>query len=168
MTWWKNKNIIRLSWQFSILLLFKLDTFWAAAGLHVSSLLNIKCKCSPGGHAVLSASCALRLRLHTFALHINTKKKLTPWPESASELYRQHDRRLSAMLVPKFADTGCHVVGVTNAYGRNFGPLYRRRYFFFQVAPQFVLTRLSGPRYRPTTSQKIWQRQESNPRPLAL
>jgi hypothetical protein len=30
----------------------------------------------------------------------------TPWPESASELYRQSERRLSAKLVPTFADRG--------------------------------------------------------------
>jgi hypothetical protein len=32
-------------------------------------------------------------------------KNKTPWPESVSELYRQSDRRLSAKLVPTFADT---------------------------------------------------------------
>jgi hypothetical protein len=37
----------------------------------------------------------------------------TPWPESASELYRLSDRRLSAKLVPTFADRGCHVVSAT-------------------------------------------------------
>jgi hypothetical protein len=30
--------------------------------------------------------------------------KKTPWPQSASELYRPSDRRLSAKLVPTFAD----------------------------------------------------------------
>jgi hypothetical protein len=30
----------------------------------------------------------------------------TPWPESASELYRPSDRRLSAKLIPTFADRG--------------------------------------------------------------
>jgi hypothetical protein len=33
------------------------------------------------------------------------KTKLT-WPESASELYRPNDRRLSAKIVPTFADRG--------------------------------------------------------------
>jgi hypothetical protein len=32
------------------------------------------------------------------------KKKKTLWPESASELYRQSYRRLSAKLVPAFSD----------------------------------------------------------------
>jgi hypothetical protein len=32
--------------------------------------------------------------------------KKTPWPESAIELYRPSDRRLSAKLVPTFADRG--------------------------------------------------------------
>jgi hypothetical protein len=47
--------------------------------------------------------------------------KKTPWLESASELYRQSDRRLSAKLVATFADRGCHVVSVTDPYGRILG-----------------------------------------------
>jgi hypothetical protein len=61
--------------------------------------------------------------------------KKTPWPESATEQYRPSDRRLSAKLVPTFVDRGCHVVSVTDPYGRNLGFLDRSRYFF-QVAPQ--------------------------------
>jgi hypothetical protein len=43
---------------------------------------------------------------------INTNEELdnliiiTPWPESANILNRPSDRRLSAKLVPTFADTG--------------------------------------------------------------
>jgi hypothetical protein len=55
----------------------------------------------------------------------NTQKK--PWPESASELYRPSDRHLSAKLVPTFADRGCHVVSVTDPYGRNLEFLDRSR-----------------------------------------
>jgi hypothetical protein len=44
--------------------------------------------------------------------------KKTPWPESASELYRPSDRRLSAKWLPTLADKGCHVVKVTDPYGR--------------------------------------------------
>jgi hypothetical protein len=44
----------------------------------------------------------------------------TPWPQSASELYRQSDRRLLAMLVPTFEDIGCRVVSETDPYGRIF------------------------------------------------
>jgi hypothetical protein len=44
--------------------------------------------------------------------------KQTPWPESTSELHRPSDRRFSAKLVPTFADRGCHVVSVTDPYGR--------------------------------------------------
>jgi hypothetical protein len=57
-------------------------------------------------------------------------KKPTPWPWSASDL------RLSAKLIPTFADRGCCVVSTTDPYGRVHGFLYRSRYFFFQVAPQ--------------------------------
>jgi hypothetical protein len=43
------------------------------------------------------------------------------------------------------------VVSVTDPYGRIFDFLDRSHYFFYQVAPQFVLTRLSGPHSRPST-----------------
>jgi hypothetical protein len=53
-----------------------------------------------------------------------------------TELYWTSDGRLSAKLVPIFADRGRHVVSVTDPYGRILGFLDRSRYFFFQVAPQ--------------------------------
>jgi hypothetical protein len=62
--------------------------------------------------------------------------KQTPWPKSASELYRPSDRRLSAKLVPTFADIGCHVVRVTGPYGRILGFLDRSSYLFFRVGPE--------------------------------
>jgi hypothetical protein len=69
--------------------------------------------------------------------HDYTTKKKKPWPQSASELYRPSERRLSAKLVPTFlADRGCHVVSVTNPYSRIPDFLDRSRYYFFQVAPQ--------------------------------
>jgi hypothetical protein len=53
-------------------------------------------------------------------------------------------RRLSAKLVPTFADRGCHVVSVIDPLGRNIRFLDQRLYFFLQVAPQFrSLGRLS-------------------------
>jgi CBS-domain-containing membrane protein len=63
--------------------------------------------------------------------HFNSpeKKKKTPWSESASELYRPSDRRLLAKSLPTFADKGCHVVSVTDPYGRILGFLDRSRYF---------------------------------------
>jgi hypothetical protein len=53
-----------------------------------------------------------------------------------SELYRLSDHRLSAKLVPTFEDRGCHVVSVTDPYGRILAFLDRSSYFFFQVALQ--------------------------------
>jgi hypothetical protein len=49
----------------------------------------------------------------------------TPWPESESELHRPIGRRLSAKLVPTFADTGWHVVSLADLYGRILGFLDR-------------------------------------------
>jgi hypothetical protein len=69
--------------------------------------------------------------IHQANYHTTT----TPWPETASELYRPSDRRLSAKLAPTFADRGCDVVSVTELYGRILGFLDRSHYFFFQVAP---------------------------------
>jgi hypothetical protein len=39
-------------------------------------------------------------------VEVNNNKEQTPWPESASELYRPSDRRLSAKLVSAFVDRG--------------------------------------------------------------
>jgi hypothetical protein len=49
----------------------------------------------------------------------------TPWPESAGELYRPSDFRLSAKLVPTFEDRECHVGSGTDTYGRIIGLLDR-------------------------------------------
>jgi hypothetical protein len=57
------------------------------------------------------------------------KTKQTPLSESASELYRPSDRRLSAKWLPTFANKGCHVVSVTDPYGRILDFLDRSRYF---------------------------------------
>jgi hypothetical protein len=56
-------------------------------------------------------------------------KKKTPWSESARELYRPGDRHLTMKSLPTFADKGCHVVSVTDPYGRILGFLDRSRYF---------------------------------------
>jgi hypothetical protein len=56
-------------------------------------------------------------------------KKKTPWSESARELYLPSDRRLSVKRLPTCADRGCHVVSVTDPYGRILGFLDRSCYF---------------------------------------
>jgi hypothetical protein len=64
-------------------------------------------------------------------IHVKQTNKQTPWSESASELYRPSDRRLSAKLVPTFANRRCHVVSVTDPYGRILGFLDPSGYFSF-------------------------------------
>jgi hypothetical protein len=59
-------------------------------------------------------------------------------------------------LVPTFAGRWCHVVSVTDPYGRVLGLLDRSHYVFLPSSSSIELTRLSGPRSIPTTSQKIW------------
>jgi hypothetical protein len=65
-----------------------------------------------------------------------------PWSESASELHRPSDRSLSAKCLHLFTDR-YHVVSVTDPYGR----ILR----FLDRGSSVVLTRMSGPRSRPTT-----------------
>jgi hypothetical protein len=59
--------------------------------------------------------------------------KRKPLRESASELYQPSDRRLWATLVPTFVDIECHVVSVTDPYGRILGSLDRASASFLQV-----------------------------------
>jgi hypothetical protein len=83
--------------------------------------------------------------------------KTNPWPESASELYRPSDHRFPAKLVPIFADRGCHVVSVTNPYGRIFGFIERSSNFFFQVVPQLNSRAEWTPRYMKIYISKLWR-----------
>jgi hypothetical protein len=46
--------------------------------------------------------------------------KLTPWLRAASELYRPSDRRLSAKLVPTFADRGVSNGQCYNCYNSGY------------------------------------------------
>jgi hypothetical protein len=59
-----------------------------------------------------------------FQKYFSLIKKI-PWPESASELYRPSDNRLSAKLVPTFTHRRYYVVSVTDSYGRILGFLDR-------------------------------------------
>jgi hypothetical protein len=70
-----------------------------------------------------ATGCSIKLNYN------NNNNKKTPWSESANELYRPSDRRLSAKWLSTFAHRGCHVVSVTDPYGRILGFLDRSRYF---------------------------------------
>jgi hypothetical protein len=80
-------------------------------------------------HIPIHSSCSQGVRaIHATTLQPYVEKK-TPWSESACELYRLSDRRLSAKLVPTFADRGCHVVSVTDPYARILDFLDHSRHF---------------------------------------
>jgi hypothetical protein len=64
----------------------------------------------------------------THVKKVLTVRIKTPLSESASELYRPSDRRLSADCQLS-AVRGCHVVSVTGPYSRILGFLDRSRYF---------------------------------------
>jgi hypothetical protein len=66
------------------------------------------------------------------SVQVQRNNHRTPWPESASELYRPNDRHLTAKLVPTFAERGCHVVSMTDTYNRFLRFLDLSRYFSFK------------------------------------
>jgi hypothetical protein len=78
------------------------------------------------------ANCLSNADTHKYTPH----KQQTTWPESASELYRPSNRRLSTILVPTFADRGSSVFSATDPHGLILGFLDQSSYYFFQVAHQ--------------------------------
>jgi hypothetical protein len=70
--------------------------------------------------------------------------KKTPWSESASELYRPSDSRLSAKIVPTFADRG--------SLSLSFPFLSRNTFLRILVFPFFVLC----PRFTITYNKVKW------------
>jgi hypothetical protein len=55
-----------------------------------------------------------------------------------------------------FADRGCRVVSATDRKAVNLGFLDPKPLLFQLSSSSVILTRLSEPRSRPTTSQEIW------------
>jgi hypothetical protein len=91
----------------------------------------------------------------------------TPWPESANELHRPSDRRLAAKLMPTFANEVPR--GQRDGSLRPYSRLSRPEpLLFLSSSSSAVLTRLSGPHSRPTTSQKNLVAPGMEPGPLDL
>jgi hypothetical protein len=84
----------------------------------------------------MPVSCIVQDCGHSERHQKNKQKNQTPWSESASELYRPSDRRISAKWLPTFADKGCHMVSVTDPYGSILDFSRQGLLLFYQVAPQ--------------------------------
>jgi hypothetical protein len=98
-------------------------------------------------------------RSYTVGLNFGHKK--TPWSESASELYRLSNRRLSMKWLPIFADKGCHLVSVTDPYGRiQFSR--QEPLLFYQVAPQLYSRGWVDPVISDITHVKNWVSADSS------
>jgi hypothetical protein len=118
-------------------------------------LENRKCQCKHG-------ICKLwTIFNHMAKQHVQLI--ITLQTQTASELCRPRDRRLSEKLVPTFSDRWCHEVSATDPQGHTLDYLDRSPYFFFQAAAQLYSQGWVDPHSRPSTSHKIWQRRESNP-----
>jgi hypothetical protein len=93
----------------------------------------------------------LDLCLHSSRGANSLPLKKTPWPQSASELYRPRDRRLSAKLVPIFL----RIEGATWSAWRSLRPYSRlsrpELLLLLPSSSSVALPRLSGPRSRHTT-----------------
>jgi hypothetical protein len=118
-------NSISLSWYIYIY-------------IYILALRNWMHNCQGSGHTSSFNSHPLYRKRDAIILWLYGWKpaQKTPWPESASELYRPSDRCFLAKLVPTFADRGVPMVCVTDFYGRILGFLERSKFFFFQVALQ--------------------------------
>jgi hypothetical protein len=108
----------------------------------------------PSGECKAAAQLKDHMRILTYTATVlwgvshNCQIEL-PWPESASELYRPSEiGEVSARFCPLFGQRD----GSPLQYFRisRLGPL-----FFLPSSSSIVLTRLSAPSSRPTTSQKI-------------
>jgi hypothetical protein len=116
----------------------------------------------------LAISCAYILnRPGRSSLYSYNKNKLRGL-ESASDLYTDWATATCRInLVPTFV-----YIGVSHSQrggphkAVNLSFLDRSSYFFFQEALHLSSQGLSGPRYRSSATQKIWQCRESNPGPL--
>jgi hypothetical protein len=92
-------------------------------------------------HGKSAQFCKWFLQFSTYTLQSNrmiyiTKTKLNSVSWVRERSIPNELRRLSTQLVPIFVDRGCLVVSVTDTYDHILGFLDRRRYFFFELAPQ--------------------------------
>jgi hypothetical protein len=85
-----------------------------------------------------------------------------------NKLYRLSSRRLSAKFVPNFVGRGVSR-GQPNWSPRPLISGFKTAASnFHSSSSTFILARLSGPRSRPTTSQRMWWGRELNPGPAEL
>jgi hypothetical protein len=128
--------------------------------------INVKAINETGSKSISKLKQNSILNLHVMKRTRTLKRyciKKIVWLESASELCRPSDSRLSAKLVPTFVVRGAsrgQYDGSLQPYSRLSRP---EPLLFLPSSSSVVLTRLSGPHSRPTTSQKIWKRRESTP-----
>jgi hypothetical protein len=82
----------------------------ASDGVPLATLIQNTCMLRGGGeHCVTAPVRSLRHCVFIFLFSVALVRK---------QLYRPSDRRLSAKLVPTFADSGCCVVSAANSHGR--------------------------------------------------
>jgi hypothetical protein len=71
--------------------------------------------------------------------------KKTPWASDRERTKLTSDYRLSAKLVPTFADRGCRVISMTDPYGPNLCFFRPEQLLFLSSNSSIVVTRLSDP-----------------------
>jgi hypothetical protein len=76
-------------------------------------------------------------------------------PKHFSQIKLPNGHCFSPKVVSTFAGRGCRVVGETDPHGRKSRFSIPEPLPFHASSSSVILTRLSGPRPRPTTSQKV-------------
>jgi hypothetical protein len=89
-----------------------------------------------------------------------TNKQTYSWPLVCERAIPTERPPLVGEVSAKFCGVAWWAQRVPRPYSRFSRP---QPLFFLPSSYSVVLTRLSGPRFRPTTTQKIWLRLESNP-----
>jgi hypothetical protein len=72
---------------------------------------------------------------------VSTTEELLGRKSSVSGLEHEVNQVTEAKLATTFRARGCHVVSVTDPYGRILGFLERSRYYFFKATPPLHLRR---------------------------
>jgi hypothetical protein len=96
----------------------------------------------------------------TASQHTWSPATITHW-QQALRLCRPSDRRLSAKLVPTFANIECHVVRVTDPYGRILGLIWDSQNKIFRPLPTCLKLKMKGrlfPRLfaKPKARSGLW------------
>jgi hypothetical protein len=135
-----------------LLFIYKLPTSRIFLGRNAFSAVNTELLTRQGSYEIQYFKIYIN---YIIINYIKLKTELcgiSPWANYTDRANAACRRK----LVTAFADRGCHVVSVTDPYGPYSWFSRPEPLFCLSSSSSIVLTRMSRPRSRRTTSQKIW------------